>query len=470
MTPHKRPVLLYEPRGPGLDLPVDLLLASARIEDREVALVDGRFEVAPEGRVVERCRDAAMLVVAAPGGAALLDAQRISRSARAARADLFVLWLGAHATARPDECLRGGADACAVGPAEDTLPELLAALDAGGDARAVPGLAVAGASGASLTSSRAGFGPPPAPARYDRLDLDRHFRWRGERRVQYRSSRVEPGTGSPGAWRWAGLAAERVVADLAGLVPKQRVAAIDFVDEEFFADLRRAEAIARGLIAAGVRVAWTARGRVETLRLLTEEAVLVLRQAGCERITVDAVSGSAAVRARVPGAPDAGAVRELACKLARGALPARFEFAAGLPAEPPSALHETFQLARELHRMGVGTATPIAIWRPRATPGPNLEAPESPTDLAGWAELERREPEWAGAAVRRWAPRFDFYLRMANERPRRGVGRLLIHWLARLRVATGVYGLDFERALVELSRRLRTANKAARPGSIGWEP
>ncbi|MCM2254857.1 MAG: cobalamin-dependent protein, partial [Vicinamibacteria bacterium] len=318
MTTHKRPVLLYEPRGPGLDLPVELLLASARVEDREVALVDGRFEVAPEGRVVERCRDAAMLVVSAPGGAALLDAERISRSARAARADLFVLWLGAHATARPDECLHGGADACAVGPVEDTLPELLAALDAGQGADAVPGLALPGAGGARLTPTRVGFGPPPSPARYDRLDLERHFRWRGERRVQYRSSRVEPGTGPPGAWRWAGLPADRVVAELAELVQKQRVAAVDFVDEEFFADLRRAEAIARGLLAAGARFAWTARGRVETLRLLTEDAVLALHQAGCERITVDAVSGSAAVRAMVPGAPDEAAVRELACKLARG--------------------------------------------------------------------------------------------------------------------------------------------------------
>ncbi|MCM2258757.1 MAG: hypothetical protein NDJ94_24245, partial [Vicinamibacteria bacterium] len=207
-----------------------------------------------------------------------------------------------------------------------------------------------------------------------------------------------------------------------------------------------------------------------------EDAVLALHQAGCERITVDAVSGSAAVRAMVPGAPDEAAVRELACKLARGVLPARFEFVAGLPGEPPAALHETYRLARGLHQMGVGTATPIAIWRPRASTGPEAHppgvptAPKPPSDLAGWAELERREPEWAGAAVRRWAPRFDFYLRMANERPRRGVGRLLIHWLARLRVATGVYGLDFERALVDLSRRLRTANKAARPGSIGWEP
>lgn len=469
----RRPLVLYEPRGPGRRLPIELLLAAARVDDRAVEIVDGRLEVAPEGRVVELCREAALLVVAAPSGPALLDAQRISRAARAARPDLFVLWMGEHATARPGECLRAGADASAVGPAEHTLPELLGLLDAGLAADRVPGLVLDDAGRERSTGLRADFGPPPTPARFDRLDLERHFRWCGERRLPCRSSRVaREANRSPAEWRWAGVAAEAVVAEVTEWVACARATGIDFVDEEFFADLRRAEAIARGLCAAGVRASWTARGRVETLRLLTEDAVLALRQAGCERVRIEVASGSAGARALWPGAPDEAAVVELAHKLARGGLPARWEFVVGRPGEPRDALFETYRFARRLHRVAAGSETPIALWRPRAAglgaqQGPGV--PE-PAEVAGWAAAETREPEWIAAPVRRWARRFDFYLRWAHQRPDRGLGRWVIHFLARLRVATGVYGLDVERGLVELSRRVRTANKAARPGSIGWEP
>jgi hypothetical protein len=469
----RRPLLLYEPRGPGRRLPIELLLAAARVDDRAVELVDGRLEVAPERRVVELCREAALLAVAAPSGPALLDAQRISRAARAARADLFVLWLGEHATARPRECLEAGAAACAVGSVENTLPELLGVLDAGIAADRVPGLVRVDGGREHDTGVRADFGPPPTPVRFDRLDLERHFRWRGERRLPYRSSRVAAAPPlSPAERRWAGVPAEVVVAELAEWVPRARATGVDFVDEEFFADLRRAESIARGLVATGVRAGWTARGRVETLRLLTEDAVLALRQSGCERVRVEVASGSAGARALWAGAPDEAAVLELAHKLARGGLPARWEFVVGRPGEPRDALFETYRFARRLHRVTPGSETPIDLWRPRAVGLGSQQGPgvPEPADVAGWAAAATREPDWIAAPVRRWARRFDFYLRWAHRRPERGLGRWLIHFLARVRVATGVYGLDVERGLVELSRRLRTANKAARPGSSGWEP
>jgi B12-binding domain/radical SAM domain protein len=75
---------------------------------------------------------------------------------RAAVPDPRVLHLagGAHASAAPEATLRAGFDLAAVGEGEETLPRLLGALGAGGDAPGVPGLAWL-AGGVLRTSGRA---------------------------------------------------------------------------------------------------------------------------------------------------------------------------------------------------------------------------------------------------------------------------------------------------------------------------
>lgn len=77
---------------------------------------------------------------------------------------------GSHATADPEGVLRAGFDLAALGEGEGTLPELLAALGAGRDARAVPGLAWL-EGGAPCTSGRAPQVQLDAvPALCERLD------------------------------------------------------------------------------------------------------------------------------------------------------------------------------------------------------------------------------------------------------------------------------------------------------------
>lgn len=87
---------------------------------------------------------------------------------------------GVHATAEPAATLAAGWDLAAIGEGEATLIALVRALDAGGDPRAVPGLAYRDAAGALVTTGAArreplGTYPPwyPPLHRWNPIELTR---------------------------------------------------------------------------------------------------------------------------------------------------------------------------------------------------------------------------------------------------------------------------------------------------------
>lgn len=117
--------------------------------------------------------------------AGFADAAEELARVRAAAPDARVLHVagGPHASAAPEETLRAGFDLAALGEGEEALPALLAAVDAGGDARAIPGLAwIEG--GVLRTSGRArpvdlDRFPPCAPraGRFGPIEITRGCVW-----------------------------------------------------------------------------------------------------------------------------------------------------------------------------------------------------------------------------------------------------------------------------------------------------
>ena len=80
----RRPVVLYQPRDEGSVMPLSLLALGSWLAGEHVVIVDGRFELAPEARVVELARVALCLGVTVRTGAPLREAVRVSAAARAA--------------------------------------------------------------------------------------------------------------------------------------------------------------------------------------------------------------------------------------------------------------------------------------------------------------------------------------------------------------------------------------------------
>ena len=126
-------------------MPLGLLALGSWLEGRHVVIVDGRFELAPEARVVELARSALLLWVSARTGEPLREALRVSRAARAASPSLTVIWSGPHVLVDPESCLASGVvDACAPGAGEEPLQAAVAALRSGRPLASVPGLQVPG--------------------------------------------------------------------------------------------------------------------------------------------------------------------------------------------------------------------------------------------------------------------------------------------------------------------------------------
>src|SRR5688572_7149755 len=101
-----RPIVLYQPRCEGHILPLALVHIGSMFPSGRVVIVDGRLERDPERRVAELAREALVLGVSVLTGAApILDALAVTRAAKAARADLPVIWGGWHPSLLPEQCL-----------------------------------------------------------------------------------------------------------------------------------------------------------------------------------------------------------------------------------------------------------------------------------------------------------------------------------------------------------------------------
>jgi radical SAM superfamily enzyme YgiQ (UPF0313 family) len=440
--------VLYNPRGESHILPLALVHVGSVLKGHEVVIVDGRLEREPERRVAELASEALCLGVSVLTGAPILDALSVSRAARAARPDLPVVWGGWHPSLLPDQCLASGVvDACVSGQGERTFEDVVQALEAGVGYASVPG----------VTWSRGGetVKNPPRPFedvnRFPRtdfglIDMERYFALRGVRRLDFCSSQGCPFECSfcadPMVYqqRWSGLRAERVVDELVEHVRRYRLSEVFFNDDNFFTDLRRTEAICRGLLANSLRVRWFGTGRGDLLRRLTDDQLLLLKESGCYKINVGAESGSPELLRHIKKGTLVEEVLETAEKLHRFGIGARFSFIAGFPQEPADSLQETYRTVKALREIDGDFETPIYFYAPY--PGTELadRMPaigfSAPRRLEDWrlVDLDHSIGPWISEPVRKWVPRYNFYLRHGYQSPNGNLGRRMLHYAARARL------------------------------------
>jgi radical SAM superfamily enzyme YgiQ (UPF0313 family) len=476
-APRRRAVVLYNPRGESHILPLALVHVGSVFHDRRVEIVDGRLEVAPEARVAELARDAVCLGVTVLTGAPILDAMAVTRAARAARPDLPVIWGGWHPSLMPEQCLASGlVDACVTGQGERAFAEVVAALEEGTSFEDIAGLV--------WRRGRDVVRNPPRPfedvnalprAEFGLLAMERYFRFRGTRRLDYCSSQGCPFQCSfcadPRVYRqrWSGLKARRVVAEIEEHARRYRLSEVFFNDDNFFTDLARAEDVCRGLLDAGVRVRWFGTGRADLLRRLSDDQLRLLKESGCYKINVGAESGSPELLKQIKKGTLVEEVLETAEKLHRHGIGARFSFIAGFPQEPRESLAETYRTVKAIRDIDGEFETPIYFYAPY--PGTELaermpaQGFSPPERLEDWrhVDLDHSIGPWISRSVRRWVPRYNFYLRHAYQRPSGRWGARLVHHAARARVKTGFYRLDLERRAADLLKTWRTGIDRQQP-------
>ena len=436
----RRPVVLYQPRDEGSVMPLSLLALGSWLAGEHVVIVDGRFDLAPEARIVELARVALCLGVTVRTGVPLREAARLSAAARRANPELTIVWGGAHATLDPASCLATGTvDACALGAGEEPMTAALEDLRAGRRLRPRAGLALA-----HEDTGRREAAPPPASlwprADYSLVDVERHFEHRGARRLDYCSSR-----GARDGSTWMAIRAERVVAEAAQLGERYGVSEILFHDEDFFGDPARVDEIAQGFIDGGVRLGWQGGARPQDVVASAPERLRLLAQSGCRRIHLGVA----------PGPPPREILLEAGSRLHEARLAARFVFDVAEPDRRFEGLNAAVAVARSLCALDGRFETSIRrVWAPPPDPaGASLES---------WAR--QAEAPWPEARAARRLARATFFLSEAQRDPGRRLGQHLLRLLALVRVRLGFFALDFDRLVVEAWAVLRTgrARRATR--------
>lgn len=419
-------------------MPLGLLALGSCLTDEHVVVVDGRFEVAPEARVVELVRDASCLGVGVRTGAPLRDALRVSTAARAANPRLSIVWGGPHATHLPESVLATGVvDACVRGSGEEPFSAVVRAVHAGRRLGGIPGVVTAG-----------GIVPRPVPplapesqpgAAYSLLDVERHFEARGARRLDYcssRGSRCGP---------FAAFTADRVLAELGELAERYSLAEVVFQEEDFFADPERAETIADGLAARAPRLSWQAEVRPQDVLDGGGARLERLVAGGCRRLHVRSPAGL----------PLRGALGdqmlEAAVLLHDAGLPARFHLGLLEPGPGQADLSLAVSLARRLSALDGRFDTPLGRI-PRVPP--TVPPSEESIGLEAWAA--REDARWPDPKAEHRLAAVAFFLAEAQRDPGRRPGKHLLRMLSLLRVRLGFFGADLERHAVEASAVLRT--------------
>jgi anaerobic magnesium-protoporphyrin IX monomethyl ester cyclase len=429
----RRPVVFYQPSDEGSVMPLSLLALGSWLAGEHVVIVDGRFELAPEARIVELARVALCLGVTVRTGAPLREAARVSAAARAANPDLTIVWGGAHATLDPSSCLAGGTvDACVLGAGEEPMAAVVEHLRAGHRIRPTAGLALAQEDGRRWEAA-----PPPRTlwprADYSLLDMERHFERRGVRRVDYCSSRgARDGPG------WMAIRAERVLVEAAQLAERYRVSEILFQDEDFFGDPARVDEIAQGLVEGGERLGWQAGARPSDVVDSPTGRLRLFGDSGCRRIHLGVP----------PGVPPRELLLEAGTRLHEAGLAARFVFDVAEPHGRVDGIDAAVAVARSLCALDGRFETSIRrVWAPPAASGEGRS-------LEGWAR--EAEAPWPDPRAEQRLARATFFFSEAQRDPGRRLGKHLVRIIALVRVRLGFFALDIDRLVVEAAAVLRT--------------
>lgn len=405
-------VVCFNPRAQRAHrrLPLSLLHVVRGIPDgHEVVIVDGNVEPEAEARLRALCaRGRVLLLITVMPGPQLRVAVPLTRALKAANPELVVVWGGYFASVHPEVVAREPSiDAVVLGQGEDTLRELVGAVERG-DSLAMAGTAV-WADGALVRGTgrplrvSSTYGPTP----FHHVDMERYA---ARSFLGRRTFNLHTSVGCPYfcnfcavvnlyAGRWLPDPAEAVIGEVRTLVAAHGADAIEFHDNNFFAWEKRCREVADGIAPLGV--AWWGEGRIDTMLGFSGATWEAMARAGLRMVFYGAESGDDEALARM----DKGGL-QVADTLALNRLARRhgvrpeFSFVLGNAGDPERDVRRSLELVRRLKAENPDCEIILYLYTPVPLPGQWEEAERLgmrfPEDLDGWLS-----PPWTAFDHRR---------------------------------------------------------------------
>jgi radical SAM superfamily enzyme YgiQ (UPF0313 family) len=422
-------VLFYPPyEGPPLGAPLCLLsLASPLLEAGfRVSIIDGAIVPNYEKAITQEIGDALCFGVSVLTGPMIRTAIKVAHQVRKARPDLPIIFGGWHPSLVPDQTLQPDfVDVVVRGQGELTLLEIAQRLADGKGLEGIRGTSVKRDGGMVHEPERPveNINNLPAPA-YQLVDFDAYARVRGKREMGYATS-----VGCPYACnyctdmvfykrRFNAYQADRVVTEVTDLVERYRLDEVAFMDSNFPVDVKRALAIARGLIERRVKFRWTVQASTDLLCRMSDEEVCLLGESGLYHIGFGTESASQEVLALMNKKHQRiDDMYETARKTEKAGIRVVFNLILGYPGETEADRVETFRVMSEIAREYSNVSFSPNIFTPY--PGipiwPQLKqlGVREPQSLEEWIDLPLGSnvlPWLQGEELRRLRRMIEFFL------------------------------------------------------------
>jgi anaerobic magnesium-protoporphyrin IX monomethyl ester cyclase len=340
-----------------------------------------------------------------------------------------IVWGGVHPTLLPEQTAASDCvDVVVRGEGELVVADLADRLASGAPLRDVDGLTYQ-ADGAIVSTPDAeviDLDLIPMELPLDLLELDRYPT------LQAGRTHIQTSRGCPhrcgfcyntifNKRAWRGKSPERILDEFEYVLrrfPQTKI--VDPVDDNFFVDRRRAEAVCEGILSRGIKIAWRANCRFDYLATYDREFVSLLERAGCVELDFGGESGSIAMQEAVCKDVTAEQILTSVENLHKWApsIDPFVSWLSGLPGETYADMEKTFDLMDEMGRANPRTQHyGIFLYTPFPSPllgslPPEFEPPRS---LEEWGDIEvfHFQPPWHAkeyveklrtiSAVTRWA-------------------------------------------------------------------
>jgi anaerobic magnesium-protoporphyrin IX monomethyl ester cyclase len=405
LASNSRKVVLFLPPYAGrvLGPPLGLLSLAGSLRDAGYVprIVDGALDTNFRETIAREIRECLCFGLSLLTGPMIVESIEISRMVRRLRPDLPIIFGGWHPSLLTGQTLKEDfVDIVVRHQGEKTLVEVLQRLTGGGTLDMVTGCWFKRAGRIVMNPDRPAtpLSALPAPA-YDLADFDAYERAGGMRKLPYATS-----TGCPYACnyctdmvfynrRFNPYDIGQVVMELAGLVREHKLTEVALLDSNFLVDVRRAVAIAQGILDAGVRFRWTFQASTDLLCRMPDEDVKTLARSGVSHIGFGTESGSPEVlRLMNKRHEHISDMYEAARKCSLAGIRTTYNLIFGYPGEEESHRRETLTVMSDIARRfdnvsfspNIFTPYPgIPIWPQLREMG--LAEPES---LAEWADID----------------------------------------------------------------------------------
>jgi len=460
-------VVLYNPEAVFYTMPLALLAIGSHLDPRryEVVIVDGRLEDDPMAALAKQLDGALCLGVSVLTGDPIRDAVRASRTAKALRPDLPVVWGGWHPSMFGRECLaEASVDVTVQGQGEETFAELVDRLARGENAAGCAGTTCRDAGGEVVVN-------PPRPLAplddlrahdYRLLEVERYFALKGQRQLDYISSQGCPFRcafcADPFVYRrkWVGLSPERMGEEIERLWRRYRFDDLSFQDETYFTYPKRVAAVAEELLRRRLPITWAATLRADQCQRLPEEVFALCKRSGLRRVLVGVEAGTQEMLDRIAKDITLEQVFYTAELCRKYGVAVIFPFIVGFPGEPEDSVQASLDVAKRLRAMSPDFQTPIFYFKPYPGSAITQQAVAQgyalPCSLDEWAAFDfiGSAGPWVSPDTYRRVERFKFYQQVAWNRGRSWQWPL--RRLARWRLARDLYAWPIEKVVGEWLR------------------